>query len=161
MTARPAADPAPTRTGAFAGNRGRRGERGAAAVEFAMIVPVVVLLFSVVVGGARVWLARGVVEQAAAAAARGVSQARTPAEARQVARDLASAQAEVDGLWCDRLLVESDATALAAAPGRPGAVSTTVTCTVPLADVLVPGWPGSIQVRATSTSIVDRYRGRQ
>ncbi|MGC3995205.1 MAG: TadE/TadG family type IV pilus assembly protein [Propionicimonas sp.] len=136
-------------------------ERGSAAVEFAMIVPVVVLLFGLVVGGARVWLARGVVEQAAAAAARGVSQARTPADARQAARDLASAQAAVDGLRCDRWVVEVDATALATAPGTPGAVSATVTCAVPLADVLVPGWPGSIDVRATSTSIVDRYRGRQ
>lgn len=49
----------------------RTGQRGAAAVEFAMTVPVLVLLFGLVVGGARTWLARGSVEQAAAAAARG------------------------------------------------------------------------------------------
>ena len=45
-------------------------------IEFVLLVPVLVLLFGVVVGGARVWLARGVAEQAAAAAAR--ARARRP-----------------------------------------------------------------------------------
>lgn len=126
-----------------------------------MIVPVVVLLFGLVVGGARVWLARATVEQAAAAAARGVSQARTPAEATQVAADLAQAQAVVDGLRCTRWLVDVDAGALAAAPGRHGAVGVGVTCEVPLQDVLVPGWPGAVEVRATASAVVDTYRGRQ
>ena len=126
-----------------------------------MIVPVVVLLFGLVVGGARTWLARGNVEQAAAAAARGVSQARTPAAARQLAADLAGAQAAVGGLRCARWLVDVDAAALAAPPGRPGAVAVSVTCEVPLEDVLVPGWPGSIEVRASASAVVDTYRGRQ
>ncbi len=136
-------------------------QRGAAAVEFAMIVPVVVLLFGLVVGGARTWLARGAVEQAAAAAARGVSQARTPAEAGQAAADLARAQAATGGLRCSRWLVDVDASALASAPGRPGTVGVSVTCEVPLEDVLVPGWPGAVEVRASASAVVDTYRGRQ
>ena len=136
-------------------------QRGAVAVEFAMAVPVLVLLMGVVVGGARTWLARTTVEQAASAAARGASQARTPAEARHTAHDLAAAQAAVGSLRCDRFTVVVDATALATSPGLPGRVAATVTCAVPLADVLVPGWPGSVEVRATATAVVDRYRGRQ
>jgi Flp pilus assembly protein TadG len=126
-----------------------------------MVVPVLVLLFGLVVGGARTWLARGAVEQAAAAAARGVSQARTPGEAGRIARDLAAAQAAVGGLRCERWAVDVDAAALTAAPGQPGSVGAAVTCSVPLGDVLVPGWPGTLDVRATATAVVDRYRGRK
>ncbi len=136
-------------------------QRGAAALEFAMVVPVLVLLFGLVVGGARTWLARGAVEQAAAAAARGASQARTPGEAELVARDLASAQAAVGGLRCDRWAVDVDARALTTPPGEPGSVAASVTCAVPLGDVLVPGWPGTIDVRASASATVDRYRGRR
>ncbi len=142
--------------------RTRRGaEHGAAALEFAMVVPVIVLLFGLVVGGARIWLARGAVEQAAAAAARGASQARTPAEAEVVAGQLAQAQAGPSGLRCGRWMVEVDASVLASAPGRPGTVEASVTCAVALSDVLVPGWPGSVEVRATASAVVDTYRGRQ
>ncbi|MCA0296568.1 MAG: pilus assembly protein [Actinobacteria bacterium] len=136
-------------------------ERGAAALEFAMVVPVLVLLFGLVVGGARTWLARGAVEQAAAAAARGVSQARTPGEAERVARDLAAAQAAIGGLRCERWSVDVDAAALTQPPGQPGSVGATVACSVPLSDVLVPGWPGSVDVRATAIAVLDRYRGRK
>ncbi len=139
----------------------RHLQRGAAAVEFAMLVPVLVLLFGLVVGGARTWLARGAVEQAAAAAARGASQARTPGEAQHAATELARAQAAVGGLRCDRWAVDVEVGALAGAPGIPGEIRATVTCDVPLGDVLVPGWPGSVEVRATSAAVVDRYRGRQ
>ncbi len=139
----------------------RRDQRGAAAVEFAMVVPLVVLLFGLVVGGSRVWLARGAVEQAAGAAARAASLARSPGAARQSAQRLASDQAAVGGLRCSDFGVDIDAAALAGAPGRPGDVRATVTCQVPLSDVLVPGWPGSVEVRAHASAVVDRYRGRQ
>lgn len=140
--------------------RTRAGQRGAVAVEFAMTVPVLVLLFGLVVGGARTWLARGSVEQAASAAARGASLARTPGEAHRLAHDLAAAQAAVGGLRCDRWGVEVDVSALAVPAGRAAEIRATVTCAVPLADVLVPGWPGSVEVRAVAGSVVDRYRGR-
>lgn len=136
-------------------------QRGAAALEFAMTVPVLVLLFGIVVGGARTWLARGAVEQAAAAAARGASLARTPGEAQRLGGDLALAQAALGGLRCDRWGVDVDAAALGRSAGRAGEVSATVTCAVPLGDVLVPGWPGSVEVRTVATAVVDRYRGRQ
>ena len=52
---------------------GGRGHRGAAAVEFAMLLPVVVLLIGVVAGGARIWFARATVQQVADSAARAAS----------------------------------------------------------------------------------------
>lgn len=136
-------------------------QRGSVSVEFALLVPVLVLLFGLVVGGARTWLARAAVEQAAGAAARGVSQARDPGSASRIAKELAAAQAAVGGLRCLQLAVTADASALAAGPGRPGMVSATVSCDVPLGDVLVPGWPGVIRVEARAESVVDRFRGRK
>lgn len=138
-----------------------RDDRGAASVEFALLIPVIVLLFGVVVGGARVWLARATVDQMAGAAARAGSLARTPAEAVSAAEALARAQAATDGLSCAALGVEVDARSLATPPGTPARLQVEVECVVPLADVLVPGWPGDLRLRSTATAVLDTYRGRQ
>lgn len=139
----------------------RADERGAAAVELALIVPVLVLLLGVVVGGARVWLARTTVEQLAAGAARAGSLARTPGEAVVAAEALVHAHAAAEGLRCLELGVEVDARSLANPPGTPAQVEVRVSCAVGLADLIVPGWPGRITVSAAGVSVVDTYRGRQ
>jgi Flp pilus assembly protein TadG len=130
-------------------------------VEFAMIVPVLVLLVGLLVGGARTWLARGVVEQAAGAAVRGMSQARGQGEAVRTAQELAIAQAAAGGVRCERLFVDVDASGFAIAPGTPATVTARVHCDVPLGDILVPGWPGVIGVEATAETVLDTYRGRK
>ena len=138
-----------------------RGERGAATVEFALLVPVLVLLFGLVVGGARVWLARATVDQMAGSAARAGSLARTPAAAVAAATRLARDQAATDGLRCVALTVDVDARSLANPPGTPARVEVEVGCTVPLGDVIVPGWPGQLSLSASAAAVVDSYRGRQ
>jgi len=130
-------------------------------VEFALIVPVLVLLVGLVVGGARTWLARGVVEQAAGAAVRGMSQARGQGEAVRAAQELAVAQAAAGGVRCERLFVDVDASGFATAPGTHATVTVRVHCDVPLGDVLVPGWPGVIGVEASAETVLDTYRGRK
>lgn len=135
-------------------------QRGSAAIEFTIIFPVLILLFSVTVGGARAWFARAGTEQIAGAAARAASQARTAGGAETSARDLAAAQAAVGGLRCRPLVVTVDAAALSADAGQAGAVTATVTCDVPLEDVLVPGWPGSVSIHASASAVVDRYQRR-
>ena len=131
------------------------------AVEFALLVPVLVLLFGLVVGGARVWLARGATDQAAAAAARGASVERSVVDAERAGRELAQAQVAASGLRCGRLAVTVRAAALGQVVGTPGRVETAVTCSVPMADLLVPGWPGAIDVTGRASAVVDRYRGRE
>ncbi|WP_198671964.1 TadE/TadG family type IV pilus assembly protein, partial [Desertihabitans aurantiacus] len=42
-----------------------RGDRGAAAAELALVVPVLVMIIGLVVAGGRLWLARQAVEDAA------------------------------------------------------------------------------------------------
>lgn len=139
----------------------RTDERGAAAVELALIVPVLVLLLGIVVGGARVWLARTTVEQLAAGAARAGSLARTPGEAVAAAESLVRAHATADGLRCIELGVDVDARSLANPPGTPAQVEVRVSCEIGLGDLIVPGWPGRLTVSASGASVADSYRGRQ
>jgi Flp pilus assembly protein TadG len=138
-----------------------RDERGSLSLEFVLLVPALVLLFGVMVGGARAWIARSGVEQLAAAAARGAALERTPADAESAASRLVAAQLAVGGMRCQPLSVGVDAKVLASASGTPGEVRATISCGVPLGDVLVPGWPGSLEVRATAAAVADRYRERK
>lgn len=139
----------------------RADERGAAAVELALIVPVLVLLLGVVVGGARIWLARTTVEQLAAGAARAGSLARSPGEAVAAAETLARSHASAEGLRCLEFEVDVDARSLSKPPGTPAQVEVRVSCVVGLADLIVPGWPGRFTVTASGLAVVDTYRGRQ
>lgn len=135
-------------------------QTGAVAVEFVLVLPALILLIGLVVGGARVWLARSAVVQAAAAGARAASQERAPAAAKHAGEEYAEAQLSSAGLHCASRRVDVHAAVLATPPGQPGTISVTVRCEVSLAEVLVPGWPGTIEVSATGQAVVDRYRGR-
>jgi hypothetical protein len=65
------------------------------------------------------------------------------------------------GLKCDSRSVAIGTAAFAAPPGTPASITSTVTCVVPFADVLLPKMPGSITVTATGTSALDTYRSRR
>ncbi len=136
-------------------------QRGTLTVEFALLVPSLLLLFGAVIGGGRVWLARDAVEHVAGAAARAASLERTPAQAISAAHRLGEAQARADGLRCQPLGLGVSADAFTRPVGAPGEIRVTARCQVPLADVLVPGWLGVITVEATATSVLDSYRGRK
>jgi hypothetical protein len=56
--------------------------------------------------------------------------------------------------------VTVDLDAFTAPPGTPAQVASTVTCQVDLADLAVPGVPGSHTVTATMSSPIDTYRER-
>ncbi|MFT3835266.1 MAG: pilus assembly protein [Micropruina sp.] len=137
-----------------------RSERGTAAVEFALIVPALGLLIAVTIGAARVWQAHTVVEQIAATAARAASLELAPGDARAAADAVARDQATTRGLSCSSLRVGVDLAGFQVPVGQPARVQTRVTCTVPLADLLVPGWPGSWDVSAEAGAVLDRYRRR-
>lgn len=138
----------------------RPSERGAAAVEFAVIVPALGLLIAMTIGAARVWQTHTVVEQIAGTAARAASLAVTPAEARSAADGIAQSQATTRGLSCVSLRVDVDLGGFQVPVGQPSRVRARVSCTVPLSDLLVPGWPGTWDVSAEAGAVLDRYRRR-
>ncbi|MDN5571082.1 MAG: pilus assembly protein [Propionibacteriaceae bacterium] len=140
----------------------RRGERGAASVEFVVIVPALLLIIGLVIAGGRLAHARSTVQQLADSAARSASIARDAASARSNALEVIRSDAAAAGLRCsgglDHVL---DVSGFAAGIGRGAEVRVDVRCGVTLGDLLVAGLPGTWLVEATATSAIDRYRGRR
>lgn len=136
------------------------GERGSAAIEIVLLVPALMLLLLFAVAGGRVAMAHGSVQQAAADAARAASIARTASSAHATAVSAASATLANQGLTCTSMTVSLDTSGFARPVGTPASVGATVSCTVALADLAVPGLPDTRLVTATVTSPLDTYRGR-
>ncbi len=137
-----------------------RGERGSATVEFTLLLPALLLLFGVVVGGGRLWFARSAVLEASGAGARAATLARSAAEARVSATSVVNAELARAGVRCAAARIAVDTAAFGTPVGTPASVTVSVECGVPLSDVLVPGWPGVLAVSATGSSVLDPYRGR-
>ena len=132
-----------------------------ASIEMAILVPALVLILAVVVGAGRLALARIAVQQWADSAARTATLARDAGSAATRARAVVASDAAGSATQCrggGQLAVDTGAFALPV--GQPGAVEVTVRCAVPLADLLLPGVPGTVLVEAQASSTLDRYRGR-
>ena len=138
-----------------------RDDAGTATLELAVLAPVLLILLGLVIVGGRVAAAGGAVEQASSSAVRAASLARdarsAQAEAARVARDSLAEQ----GVRCDTFTSRVDTSGFAVAVGRPASVSVEVRCAVPLADLAVPGLSGTRLVSASTTSVLDRFRGRE
>lgn len=139
---------------------GWAGQRGSATLELAVLAPVLLILLALIVAGGRIQLAGGSVETAARDAARQASIARTPAAARAAAVSSARATLNSEGLSCSGLSVSVDTAGFATPLGQRAHIEADVACTVPLADISVPGLPGTYRMRAMATSPLDANRGR-
>jgi Flp pilus assembly protein TadG len=133
----------------------RRGDTGSAALELAILTPVLLAVLLFVVGLGRITSARQTVDGAAGAAARAATLASSPQAAIAAARTEADASLASAGITCSSTKVSVDVADFV--PG--GVVSVRVTCEVSLASA-VPGLPGSATLSATGASVVDRYRSR-
>ncbi len=135
-------------------------DRGSASLEFVVLAPALLALIGLLIVGGRVAVANNSVEQAADEAARSASISRTAAGARVAALDGARRALGEQGLHCSSIGVDLDASGFAVPVGVPAQVRATVTCVVRLADVAVPGFPGSRTVTASAVSPLDTYRER-
>ncbi|MBL7489713.1 pilus assembly protein [Frankia sp. AgB1.9] len=135
--------------------RGRPGrERGSAAVELALLAPLLVLLALAVLAAGRQTEARMQVNDAAAAAARAATIARTPTDAVSAARDAVAGMTTGDTAGCQTPTVSLDVSDFV--PG--GTVTATVQCTVRLGDLTGLGLPGSVTLTASASEVLDKYR---
>lgn len=139
-------------------SRGRR-DAGNAALELVVLAPVLLFLLGLVIAAGRTSIAQGSVDAAARDAARQASISLTPQAAQAAALSSASAALSQDGLDCDPV-VTVDTSEFSVPVGEPATVSATVSCTVRLSDLLVPGLPGSETLTSTFTSPLDPYRER-
>ena len=135
-------------------------ERGAAAVEITLLVPVLVIFLGLLIAGGRLWFARTAVIEAAHTSARAASLARTAAQATADGQSAATASLSTAGLVCvDRSVVIGTA-AYRVPVGTPATVTSTISCGVLFSDILLPGMPGSIALSGQGAAALDTYRGR-
>lgn len=134
----------------------RRDERGSGALEAAIIMPVMLLFIAMVIAAGRVVVAHNSVAAAAGAAARAASMERDSGTANAAASSVATAT--LSNSYC---APNVSITGNFNAPvGTASTVSATVSCQVGLSDLVLPGLPGSVTIRSSNTSVIDRYRGR-
>ncbi|MGG2463802.1 hypothetical protein ACO0M4_29070 [Streptomyces sp. RGM 3693] len=101
------------------------------------------------------------VEGAANSAARAASQAADADVAQARGQAAAEASLRQDGRNCTSRSIRIDTSAFATAPGQAASVTATVTCTIPLSQLTVPGLPGSKTLTASAISVVDQYADRR
>lgn len=129
-------------------------------MELVLVAPVLLALLALTVLAGRIVLAGGTVEQVAAAGTRAGSLARTPAAATAAAEVAVRHAVGEQHLQCTGVTVTVDTSGFAVQLGRPATVTVTVTCPVQLADLSVPGFPGTRDLSASAVSPLDPYRGR-
>ncbi len=137
----------------------RRADDGNAALELAILAPVFLGLLGLVIAAGRTTIAQGSVDAAARDAARQASISLTPMAAQAAGQASALAALRQDGLDCVPAVV-IDTSQFATTPGQPATVRATVSCTVSLASLALPGLPGSASLQASFTSPLDIYRSR-
>jgi Flp pilus assembly protein TadG len=135
-------------------------QRGAAAVELTLLVPALLLILGLLVAGGRLWFARTTVNEAAQSAARAASLARSAAAATAAGRDAGSQSLATAGLRCRSTSVSISTVAFAAPAGTPSTVTSTILCKVDFSDVILPGWPGSVELTGRGSAALDTYRSR-
>jgi hypothetical protein len=135
-------------------------ENGNASLELLILAPVILALIGLVIAAGRTSVAQGSVDAAARDAARQASISMTAGTAHEAALSTANAALRADGLHCKPVVRLSLEPGFSTPPGQPAQVSASVSCTVPLSDLLVPGVPGSKRLTAKFTSPLDPYRSR-
>ncbi len=134
-----------------------RSERGTAAVELALLAPVLLVLVAVVTAAGRMVATKSAVLSVAREAARAAAEAPNAAAAHDAA--VATAQQVAEGLGLDpaRLSIVEDPHDFAR--GAPFEVS--VSYQVSMADLPSLGLlPGSVTLGAEHAELIDTYRSR-
>jgi Flp pilus assembly protein TadG len=135
------------------GTRERR-EEGQALAELVIVAPVLLLVILLLVGIGRIESAQGDVESAARAGVQAAVVQADPNGAQAQATAAVTSTLAGAGLTCPSPQISTDTSNFVAG----GWVSVTVTCVTSLADVSVPGVPGSKILTATSFAHIDPYR---
>ena len=144
--------------------RWRDRDEGSAALELVVLAPVLLVLLALVIAAGRTSIAQSSVDAAARDAARQASLSLTPYTAQQAGQASASQALQDDGLDCvmEKVTVDTGGadSGFGVSPGTPAQVSATVSCTVPLSDLFLPGLSGVHRMTSTFTSPLDVYRER-
>jgi Flp pilus assembly protein TadG len=131
-----------------------RKEEGQAIAELVIVTPVLLLVIVLMISLGRIDSAQGDVESAARAGVQAAVLQDNPNDAQAQAVAAVASTLGTAGLTCPSPHVITNTSDFT--PG--GSVSVTVTCVTSLADVSVPGVPGTKTLSATSVAPIDPYR---
>nr|WP_107905390.1 TadE family protein [Streptomyces chartreusis] len=137
-----------------------RGDEGSAAIEAAIILPALIMFLCMAIAGGRIVTSGAKIDAAAEDAAREASIHRTAGAAQAAAHAAAAESLNDQGITCASTSVAINTGGLNVPVGQVATVTATVTCTVTLSDLLLPGVPGAKTLESTATSVVDMYRQR-
>ncbi|MFF1741850.1 TadE/TadG family type IV pilus assembly protein [Streptomyces mirabilis] len=137
-----------------------RSDEGSAAIEAAIVLPSLIMFLCLAIAGGRLVTSGAKIDSAAEDAAREASIHRTAAAAQSAAQTAAAESLNDQGITCASTSVSINTGGLNVPVGQVGTVTVTVTCTVNLSDLLLPGVPGARTLTSTATSVVDQYRQR-
>jgi Flp pilus assembly protein TadG len=137
-----------------------RRDDGSLSVELAILLPAFIVLILLAIAYGRDTIAQSAVDLAAHDAAREASLSRNAVDAQTAATTSAQTTLGSSSTSCAAMTVTVDTSQFAIPVGQPATVSVTVTCTVSLADLALPGMPGSHVLTSTFSSPLDVYRGR-
>ena len=134
----------------------RVDERGMATAELVLLTPLAVVVLGFLVIAGRLSTVTADVAATSRDAARAASLTRSYDQAVAAASRIAQASLAGKNVTCRNLTVTGGDPAMFI-PG--GEIAITVTCDVTLADVALPGIPGTRRVGSTSVEVLDRFRG--
>ncbi|HZA81794.1 MAG TPA: TadE family protein [Actinomycetes bacterium] len=149
MSPRRTSHPTPSRTGRVRGPWDR-SDRGSAAPELAVLLPVFILFFGLVMYAGRLARAEATTESAARWAARTMSLARDPATAAGTAQADAAATLDVGSAACATMGFDYQISDTA--------VTVMITCQVDVSELMLLPVPGSQAIQASSTEVRDQLR---
>ena len=132
-----------------------RDERGSLAVEMAIIVPSLLLIFGLIFAYGRAASVNGTLESGTRDAARSATIARSYDEAKQRAEAVVREAIRTLPRSCRdsvRVTVSRNFE-----PGEP--ITVDAQCSYELSDLGLPGAPGDITAQSSFTSMLDPYRG--
>ncbi|MFE9933674.1 TadE/TadG family type IV pilus assembly protein [Streptomyces sp. NPDC005533] len=138
-----------------------REDRGSEAIATAIVAPLLLMLLCTAIAGGRIVTSGAKVDAAAEDAARAASISRTHSSAQSEAAEAAARSLNDQGIRCASTSTSINTSGLAVPLGQVGTVTVTISCTVALSDLLLPGVPGSKTMTSTFTSVVDAYRSRE
>ncbi|WP_435057674.1 TadE/TadG family type IV pilus assembly protein [Streptomyces sp. bgisy060] len=133
---------------------------GALSLEAVILFPVLIMVLLLVVAFGRIGSADNAVDTAARNAARAASLERNGGSASTAGSQMARSILSQQGLECTSTSVSISTGGFSAAIGEPASTTATVTCTVRLSDIGLPGLPGSKTLTSSFTSSIDSYRQR-
>ncbi|QCX82279.1 hypothetical protein C9F11_43500 (plasmid) [Streptomyces sp. YIM 121038] len=135
-------------------------DQGSYSLEALLCLVVLVPFLAILAAYGLAGLGDSTAANAAAAAARAASESADAATAQSRARQAALASLGQAQRTCTSSDIHVDTSRFPTGPGQPGSVSVRVNCTISLAQLAVPGLPGSKTLTATRHSPVDRYVAR-